>query len=279
MTTKWLGGFVRGNPTAPTASAAPGIWTKEQAAYYRSQSLWPVSPGQQAYTSIGLYSWVAPTGVTSVSVVCVGSGSGSQNGANSGAGGALSYTNNITVVPGTSYTVRVANNTGSYPTSYFDYLANGGTSLYAGNGSNRAGTGGGNGGNASGGGGGAGGYTGSGGNGGNPNGASGSGGGGGGGGYAGGLSGGYGGGGVGILGRGNAGAGGSSSTGKGGSGGADGQGVGYCCCYGSFGGSGGLYGGGSGQTNQVTGEGGRGAVRIIWPGNTRSFPDTNTGDL
>jgi hypothetical protein len=25
--------------------------------------------------------------------------------------------------------------------------------------------------------------------------------------------------------------------------------------------------------------GARGAVRIIWPGNTRSFPSTNTGDL
>jgi hypothetical protein len=27
------------------------------------------------------------------------------------------------------------------------------------------------------------------------------------------------------------------------------------------------------------GTGGLGAVRIIWPGDTRSFPSTNTGDL
>jgi hypothetical protein len=27
------------------------------------------------------------------------------------------------------------------------------------------------------------------------------------------------------------------------------------------------------------GGGGNGAVRIIWPGNTRQFPSTNTGNL
>ena len=32
------------------------------------------APGQQAYTTAGTYSWVAPAGVTSVSVVCVGGG-------------------------------------------------------------------------------------------------------------------------------------------------------------------------------------------------------------
>jgi hypothetical protein len=39
------------------------------------------------------------------------------------------------------------------------------------------------------------------------------------------------------------------------------------------GGVGNLYGGAS------TRGGGGGAVRIIWPGSTRSFPSTNTGDL
>ena len=32
--------------------------------------------GQQAYTSSGTYSWVCPTGVSSVSAVCVGGGAG-----------------------------------------------------------------------------------------------------------------------------------------------------------------------------------------------------------
>jgi hypothetical protein len=31
--------------------------------------------------------------------------------------------------------------------------------------------------------------------------------------------------------------------------------------------------------NGCTCYGGRGAVRIIWPGTTRSFPSTNTGNL
>jgi hypothetical protein len=39
-----------------------------------------------------------------------------------------------------------------------------------------------------------------------------------------------------------------------------------------------LYGGGGGAPPAVTGSGGNGAVRIIWPGNTRQFPSTCTGD-
>jgi hypothetical protein len=58
----------------------------------------------------GTYQWTCPTGVTKVSVVCIGGGgtvtplAGSVTG---GAGGALAYKNNITVVPGTQYTVVV----------------------------------------------------------------------------------------------------------------------------------------------------------------------------
>jgi hypothetical protein len=38
-----------------------------------------------------------------------------------------------------------------------------------------------------------------------------------------------------------------------------------------------LYGGGAGGLG--AGNGGTGAVRIIWPGATRSFPSTCTGNL
>jgi len=57
----------------------------------------------------GTYSWVAPTGVTSVSAVAVGGGHGGSGSWSygGGAGGGLGYKNNITVVPGTSYTVVV----------------------------------------------------------------------------------------------------------------------------------------------------------------------------
>jgi hypothetical protein len=46
--------------------------------------------------------------------------------------------------------------------------------------------------------------------------------------------------------------------------------------------AGGNYGGGGGYTGGTSfggGNGAGGAVRIIWPGTTRSFPSTNTGDL
>jgi hypothetical protein len=70
---------------------------------------------------------------------------------------------------------------------------------------------------------------------------------------------------VGLLGQGSNGAGGAyGSVGSGGSGGEDG----------TFSG-GGLYGGG-GKFNATVGSG---AVRIIWPGDTRSFPSTCTGNL
>jgi hypothetical protein len=58
-------------------------------------------------------------------------------------------------------------------------------------------------------------------------------------------------------------------VGGGGSGGASGSGK-----------NGGAYGGGGGGGLCASGgNGGVGAVRIIWPGNTRSFPSTCTGNL
>jgi hypothetical protein len=92
-----------------------------------SNSVKPVVIGSQSYTSSGTYTWVAPAGVTKVSVVTVGAGGNgftacaSYAGAGGG-GGALAYKNNISVTPGNSYTVVVANRTAystSPATSYF----------------------------------------------------------------------------------------------------------------------------------------------------------------
>ena len=58
--------------------------------------------GESVYGIPGTYSWVCPTGVTSVSVVCVGGGGGASMNRYSGSGGGLGYKNNITVVPGGS---------------------------------------------------------------------------------------------------------------------------------------------------------------------------------
>lgn len=266
-----------------------------------SNSATPVAQGQQAYTTAGTFSWVAPAGVTSVSVVAVGGGGktavASGSFAGGGGGGGLGYQNNITVIPGNSYSVVVgAGGTGSCSTtggtSSFNsalYASGGspGTSSAGGAGGTYSGTavGGGTGGAGgapgacsgygTGSGGGAAGYAGNGGFG-SSNGGTGplqTGGAGAGGGASGG-GGGYPGGGVGLLGQGTSGVAVTGTNGRGGSCGANGA---YP--------TGGLYGGGGpgdsggygGYPNNSVGA--RGAVRIIWPGTTRQFPSTNTGNL
>ena len=241
-------------------------------AVFQNQRSFGAPPGQQLYNSYGTYSWVAPAGVTKVSVVAVG-GPGSSN------GGGLGYKNNITVNPGCSYTANLQSCNTSYFITAATVSGQGGSS-----GQGYVGDGGGSGGNTKGG---AGGYSGNGGNGGangqsgaiaNPNtnspgstGGAGSGGGGGGGGgfgsmyvvyccvpqFINGASASYGGG-VGVLG-----------AGANGSGGAGGN-------YNSAAGNGNP--GSSGATPGYGGAGGAAAVRIIWPGCARSFPSTRTAD-
>ena len=274
--------------------------------------------GQQAYTCAGSYCWTAPLGVTAVSVVAVGGGGGVYQTPGStstrypgGGGGGLGYKNNISVIPGCSYSVVVGANgpggtvsgagTQNASASYFinactvrggggagaDSTLGGGSGRQGGGFAGDGGSNGGNGGSAGsggGGGGGAAGYgPGNGGNGGNGGGSPGcagvnGGGGGGGGGTSSGAASGGAGGGVGILGAGSNGAGGAVVSGQqpfagcGGSGGGGGGQQNSC---------GGYYGGGGGWTyySSGAGKGGGGAVRIIWPGNTRQFPSTCTGNL
>jgi len=273
----------------------------------------PIPPGQQNYASPGSYTWVAPSQVYEVNVLAIGGGGGGQNSwANpGGAGAGLGWKNSIPVTPGGSYTVVVGYGGGNGQnggTSYFQS-----TSTVAGygggsaqgqtggpNGNSRGGgyvgTGGGPGGSANDwtGGGGGGGYTGRGGNVNeypHP--------------YAGSGAGGreysstFGtgaGGGTGIYGQGPNGNGQytpwsttGSPQGGGGLGGSSGE-RGY---YGQnpWSGTGessnnirgGRYGGGGGGPGtswpSSSGNGGHGAVRIIW-GTTipRSWPGTNTND-
>lgn len=272
-----------------------------------SNSATPLAQGQDAYGTAGTYSWTAPGGVTSVSVVCIGGGGGSggtQSGSTGGDGGggpALRYGNNITVTPGSSYTVVVGDvgtngaiynhgdNGGDSSFNGTDVVAGGGKGTGAGkNGAGGTGSlgagisgGGGNGGNGStqsngfgGGGGGAGGYSGNGGNGAAYGATAGSGAGGGGGGgtsNSGGNAYGLSGGGVGWFGEGTSGAGGTASSRGGGNGSTDiGTGTGAGVGYGRSGTSpgtgayaGGAYGGKAG------------GVRIVYPGDTRQFPSTN----
>lgn len=280
-----------------------------------SNSITASNAGSQSYTTAGTYSWVAPAGVTSVSVVAVGSGAGGQWNCNAGGssgqgggGGGLGYKNNYPVTPGSSYTVVVGaagvtsgSACGIYGNdSYFvcTSVVKGGRGLnnsqystYTGDGGGGGGAGGagqaGSGG-FGGGGGGAGGYSNPGGNayGGRAGfsfgcfaGSSGQCGGGGGGGRTQTASYSSGaGGGVGLLGRGSSGAGGAFATPAGGGGGGSGGAAGQPGKS-SGASSGGAYGGGGagGSQNGVGYSGGVGAVRIIWPGTTRYFPSTCAG--
>ena len=49
MSTKYPGGFITKNPTAPTSSAAPGIWTIDQATQYIKAGAWPSPPAAGTY--------------------------------------------------------------------------------------------------------------------------------------------------------------------------------------------------------------------------------------
>lgn len=227
--------------------------------------------GQVVITSYGI--WTCPAGVYSVSVVCVG---GIAAGATGGAG--LGYKNNIAVIPGTTYMVG-AGGTDAWFINSSIVCGIMSVSQY---GAGFTGDGGGNGGNAGNytagyGGGGAGGYSGNGGNGGSNTGyaaTAGSGGGGGGGGGRYGTAAGGAGGGVGLLGQGSNGTTGAAGGGGGGGGSggtSGGSGGGSSATAGSYG------GGGSNGTAYCAGT--NSVVRIIWPGTTRQFPSTNTGDM
>ena len=214
------------------------------------------APGQQVWTSgTGNY-WTCPAGVSSVSVLCIAiprngelSYTGGPPYSYNGFGGCLSYINNYSVTPSSTYLVYLA--------GHNTFFVNEST-IRANAQSTRVGDGGGDGGTNSylsgvltrQGGSGGGGYSGNGGTG-NTNsaGAAGAGGGAG----AGSGSGGRGGGGVGNQGEGSSGA--ASASGYQGSGGS-----------------------GTGNTAYAGTAGSSGKVRIMWPGDARQYPSTRTAD-
>ena len=77
--------------------------------------------GESIYTEEGTFNWVCPANVTSICVVCVGSGSTwttGNNGNQGSAAGGLGYKNNISVTPGQSYAVQVGGPNGTNSASY-----------------------------------------------------------------------------------------------------------------------------------------------------------------
>ena len=256
-------------------------------------------PGEVIFSTAGSYSWVVPASITSVSVVAVGGGgTGRMKCAGQASGAASSF---ALTSPSTTYVSAGGGGGGSYGAT-----GGAGGTVATGTGF-PGGAGGGANGCQWGSGGGAGGYTAAGGVGGFGPGAGAASTGGGGG---GGSGSGQGGGGVGLFGLGSNGAAGGGGGSGGGNGGSQTSGTG---------GAGGLYGGGTGASvigggamagggagalayaNNIsvtpgtaytvvvgaggvtagdpTSSGGRGAVRIIWPGATRQFPSTLTTTL
>ena len=146
--------------------------------------------GNAEWITPGNYNWTCPVGVTSVSAVAVGGAGfymGYNNGGSGGGGAGLGWRNNITVVPGQTYSVRVGDHSDGGSSGWEhgqdSYFIGAGTSVtggggrgagvnVGGNGGSFDGDGGGNGGKGAagassprkyGGGGGAGGYSGDGG--------------------------------------------------------------------------------------------------------------------
>ena len=75
---------------------------------YVVQNSGTISIVDSTYTTPGTYSWTCPQGVTSINAICVGGGgSGGAYDSGGGGGGGLGYKNNITVIPGTAYTIVV----------------------------------------------------------------------------------------------------------------------------------------------------------------------------
>ena len=284
-----------------------GIWHLEE---IHASIVGYVPTGEHTYTTPGTYSWTCPADVTSVSVVCVGGGGGgvyynnSHAGyayaMNGGAGGGLGWKNSISVVPGQTYTVVVgaagsqglhfSGNTAGATSHFINTSTVSATGGAPGRYNNRdipggtyTGDGGGVGGNSGStsssgygptGGGGAGGYSGNGGHGGSRNQTAGvgAGGAGGGGGWSTSFYESFGGGGVGLYGETSNGTAGAANVQAGGG---SGGGVSSSAQHGGAYGGGG--GGNSSSYSGTGGNGGTGAVRIVW-GDTREFPTTNVDE-
>ena len=78
---------------------------------YTTPTLTDINRIEWIYTESGFYTWTCPENITNISVVAVGGGGGGGNsqsyGGSGGGGGGLIWVNNVSVLPGTDYTIKV----------------------------------------------------------------------------------------------------------------------------------------------------------------------------
>lgn len=115
------GGIITQNPTAPTTSAAKGIWTLDQAQNYTKQGIWPRSPGAPTIGTATAVTFSTAT-VTFTAPTDVGSGGVTYTATSSPAGGTGTGTSPITVsglseLTSYTFTVTAATPGGTSPAS------------------------------------------------------------------------------------------------------------------------------------------------------------------
>ena len=128
---QYPGGIITKNPTAPTTSAAKGIWTLDQAQNYTKQGIWPRSPGAPTIgtatatsSTTATVTYTAPTdlGTGSITYTATSSpggltGTGASPITVTGLTGGTSYTFTVTATtPGGTGPASAASN--SITTSY-----------------------------------------------------------------------------------------------------------------------------------------------------------------
>lgn len=119
MSRRYIGGGITATEPVPggpyATGSAGGVWGLQTQMQNNKAGVWPLPTGGSAPTSAvfstpGVYAWLCPPGVTSVSVVAVGGGAGGGVASNyyyGGGGGGLGYKNNYSVTPGTAYPLIV----------------------------------------------------------------------------------------------------------------------------------------------------------------------------
>jgi len=117
---QYPGGIITKNPTAPTTSAAKGIWTLDQASNYVKQGIWPRSPGAPTIgtaTAGTLSATVAYTAPSDLGTGTVTYTATSSPGGLTGTGASPITVSGLT--GGTSYTFTVTASTpgGTSPSS------------------------------------------------------------------------------------------------------------------------------------------------------------------